>query len=180
MLESGGVNEMEITAMGFEVFDRKSVPRIKEATITVQRRGTLSLSGQAVDLLIEGEEKPDQIPIELLYDRDRRVIGVRKAPKKMNAHLLRRQGSSSIYLIAGSLFCAHYGIDTSVARRYRAKRHGDIVGICLDEPHIEVGRHRPKSRSGDESSDKESTEEIGGSTPGDPVRKSSDTDPWRS
>ena len=124
--------------MPFEVFNKKSAGRSKSPTMTVQKRGTFSLNSASAHLLAE---EPDQLAVELLYDVENRIIGIRKAEQSVNPYVLRKQPSSESYLVAGRAFAEHYGIDTSVARRYRAKLHeGEVLGITLTDDFIEVGR----------------------------------------
>lgn len=144
--------------MAFEVFSKKSASRSKTPTITVQKKGIISLSPSAVDLLAGGEEK-EQHQIELLFDPERKIVGLRLSGEdNPNPHLLRRQGKSGVYLVSGKLFTAHYGIDTTKARRYRAKDYGEgIVGICLTDDFAEVGR---KVRRGDRQSEGTNRETV--------------------
>ena len=58
--------------MAWQKFDRRTASRTTEPTITMQRRGTISLSGPAVDLLMDTKDYPDKISVELLFDPDRR------------------------------------------------------------------------------------------------------------
>ena len=139
--------------MAFEVFDRKTAGRTKNPALTIQRKGIISLNGPAVDLLV-GTDKTDQLSVDLLYDQERKIIGIRRAStENPNPHLLRRQGSSRVYLVTARMFSAHYGIDTDKARRFAAKTYGDkehqIVGACLDDPFVEVGRKVGKDKGED-------------------------------
>jgi hypothetical protein len=127
--------------MAWQKFNRKTASRTTEPTITIQRRGTISCSGPAVDLLLGGSEKPDKIPVELLYDPERELVGIKLAEEgNPNPHLLRRQGRSEVFLVSGTFFCAHYNISTDLARRYCAQMHDGVLGIRLADPHATVGR----------------------------------------
>ena len=163
--------------MAWEEFDRKTASRTKDPTMTIQRRGTISLSGPAVDLLVGSDEKADKISVDLLYDADRELVGIRLAHQdNPNPHLLRRQGRSEVYLVSGTLFCAHYDIDTSVARRYRAKFHDGILGVRLSDPHAKVGRRVKDEKNAAQEKEKPTAE--------NPVPQSVETrqvsieDPW--
>lgn len=130
--------------MGFEVFSRKSAGRLKEPTMTIQKRGNLSLNSAAAHLLAD---EPDQLQVELLFDKDRRIVGLRKARESPNPYVIRRQVNSESYLVAGRAFTEYYDIDTTTARRYKARLYdGDILGFCLDDDHAEVGRSDRRSR----------------------------------
>ena len=127
--------------MGFEVFSRKSAARTKSPWFTIQRRGTISMNGTAAKMVNLGAEVKEQLEVDLLYDTDRKIVGMRKALSSTNPYLLRRQGTGDVYLVAGKLYCDHYGIDTTSARRYAARDYGEgIIGICLDEEYALVER----------------------------------------
>lgn len=79
----------------------------------------------------------DEVPegVELLWDSDRRVMGIRSAPlTNPNAYPLRPQGqkSSGPFLIAGTMFTKYIGIVTSAARRWVPKLEDDILIIDLN------------------------------------------------
>lgn len=57
--------------MGFEVFSRKTASRAKAPTVTIQRKGIISLSPSAVKLLAMGKEA-DQYNVELLFDQEKK------------------------------------------------------------------------------------------------------------
>ena len=90
--------------------------------------------------------------VELLYSKKNRVIGVRQvSPKEPYAFPLREQGrrgqEPSNYLVAAQAFTKHYGIDTSVARRYPVEMQEDILMIPLDRGTVATG---PRAKSKDD------------------------------
>lgn len=51
------------------------------------------------------------------------------------------------------MFTDHYGIDTTRARRFRAREYDEgVVGICLNEKYAEVGRKVTRRDKDDDSS----------------------------
>jgi hypothetical protein len=115
--------------MPFEVFKRKAAPSVHQPFVTVQAKGPLALNKAAFELLGEAQT------VELLYDRAEQLIGIHPVdPSEPHAYPVRPQGSGShTYLIAGQAFTGYYGIDTSVARRYKVRRQDDMLVIDLKE-----------------------------------------------
>lgn len=115
----------------FELFDRSSAPGPAIPFVTIQRRGLLSLNRGAYDAL------GAPVAVELLFNRERRVIAIRPAdPASPRAYTLRQQGGaggSKTYLLGGAAFATHYGIDTSVARRYGVERRGEMLLVDLEQ-----------------------------------------------
>src|ERR1700730_4600035 len=109
--------------MGFEAFKRQRAPLTGDPAITIQKRGNFSLNPAAYSLL--GEPKA----VELLYDSERRLIGLRKAPEDSEfAYMVRplggqrkRNTGNTSWLISGMAFAAYYGIDTEIARRWNCR-----------------------------------------------------------
>lgn len=132
--------------MPFERFDKRAPTTSKEPFVSLQKRGPLSLNRAAFALL--GEPSA----VELLYDKAAQVIGLRAvSPKEPYAYPVRPQGRAgrdpSNWLIAGDKFANHYGIDTSVTRRFPAEmRSDDILAIDLRRG-VEVIGNRAKSSS---------------------------------
>lgn len=126
----------------FEVFTRRSSPIRKEPLVTIQRKGMFSLNLAAYEALGSPEA------VELLYDPDERIVGLRSVnPEAAHAYPVRTMGNGNTRLIAGTAFTHFHGIDTGVARRYSATMYGDVLGIDLKQEGLEVmGPGRPKSR----------------------------------
>ena len=57
--------------MPFEVFNKRMTPLAKAPSVTIQKRGVISLNKAAHDLVDNAET------VELLYDRDRQVMALR-------------------------------------------------------------------------------------------------------
>ncbi|HEY2202134.1 MAG TPA: hypothetical protein VGH56_09600 [Solirubrobacteraceae bacterium] len=128
--------------MGFETFKRQRVAPSKDATLTIQRRGAMSLNRAAFEALDEAEV------VELLWDRDERLIGLRKAePGTPHAYTVRPAGRdpTSTWVFSGSAFTRYYGIATEVPRRYTCRLEDAMLIADLKEPGIVVGnRARPR------------------------------------
>lgn len=125
--------------MAFEKFSRKSAGKSTDPFVTIQRRGTFSMNAAAAHLL-SGGKSVDKVPIELLYDKDEKIVGLSKAdPSSPDVYYLRKQPSSESYILSGQAFTIHYKIDTSVSRRYRVNLTEDgILILRLADKHVEV------------------------------------------
>ena len=140
------MTDPEMDLDGFDVFDRSSAPSPSVPTLTIQRRGMLSLNRGSYEAL----GKP--AAVELLFNRERRAIAIRPAdPATPRAYAVRAQGaaggSSSTYLVPGRSFTTHYGIDTTVARRYGVERRGEMLLVDLEqEGAVTVTSPRAKDR----------------------------------
>ena len=119
--------------MPFEVFTKRLVPLAGAPYATIQKRGTISLNKAAHHLL--GAPKA----VELLYDSETSIVGFRAVdPNVEHAYALRAmggaanraEGAGTTYLIAGTAFLKHYGIEIGQARRYPVELQSDI--LCLD------------------------------------------------
>jgi len=128
--------------MAFEVFSKRSAGRMKQPTITIQKRGTLSVNASGAAFLAGGEIPDKELPIELLFDRELNVLGLRRAQSEhVSVYNLRKQAKSDSFLLAGKAFTAYYGIATGEARRYVAKDFGDgILGAELGGDYSDASR----------------------------------------
>jgi len=133
--------------MPFEVFSKRSAGKMKQPTITVQKRGTLSVNASAAAFLAGGEIPDKEIPIELLFDRELNVLGMRRAQSDhVSVYMLRKQAKSDSFLLAGKAFTAYYGIPTGEARRFVAKDFGDgILGAELGGEYTDASREEPEA-----------------------------------
>lgn len=133
--------------MAFQVFEKGSAPISSVPSVTIQKRGLISLNRAAYEML----GKP--VGIELLWDSDRRVIGLQAAPiDSPNAYPARPQSPNSEkgpILIAGSLFTRFIGLDTSDAYRWVPFMEGDVLCIDLTKPGQKVLSNRAKAAQRD-------------------------------
>lgn len=131
--------------MPFEVFKRQRAPVTTEAAVTIQKRGTMSFNAPAYEAL--GLPKA----VELLYDREDRVMGLRKVdPSADHAYKIRPLGKgNTTWLLSGTAFTAYYGIPTDVARRWTGEVNEDgVLVLDLKQPGTEVAANRNRERSG--------------------------------
>ncbi len=123
----------------FEVFTRRLVPLKKTPLVTIQKRGTITLNKSAYSALGE----PDAV--ELLYDRDERIVGLRPVEASLeHAYPVRptiSRGSGS-YVISALAFTAFYDIDTEQPRRWHAHLVDDVLCIDLDSAGTPVTSNR--------------------------------------
>ncbi len=128
--------------MGFEVFDKRAAVASKHPYVTMQRKGPFSFNQAAFDLMGSPEA------VELLYDRDTERVGFRPTdPERPRAFPVRAQGKNSVtHVVAGQSFAKHYGLDTSVARRYSVAMDGDMLILDLRGESTDVTG--PRARTG--------------------------------
>lgn len=131
--------------MSFEVYDKKRASSAPDPFVTIQRKGPLSLNRAAHEAL--GEPKA----AELLFDREGRKIGIKAVnPTNPRGFPVRPQGKNgSTFMIAGQSFTKHYGIDTTVARRYAGVKEGGMLVIDLKADSVDVTGPRAKKPASD-------------------------------
>lgn len=114
--------------MAFEVFKKSSAPVSSVPSVTIQKRGLMSLNRAAYALI----DSPQAI--ELLWDRERKVIGMRPASlESPDAYPARAQNAGSDrgpILVAGSMFTRFIDLDTSDAKRWVPQLEDGI--LCID------------------------------------------------
>lgn len=96
-----------------------------------------NLSKAAIDLI----GNPDAV--ELLYDPDTKTIGIRPAPRDTpHAYVIRGGPGAATSVVSASAFTRHYGLDTSVGRRYTPTVHDGTLCIDLRDPGTPVHSNR--------------------------------------
>lgn len=129
--------------MGFEVYQKGSAPLPTVPTVTVQKRGLISLNRAAHGLIGDAEA------VELLWDPERRVIGLRPATlANQNAYPVRVQNVGSNkgpMLVAANLFTQYIGLDTTVAKRWTPSVEDGILVIDLATPGVVATSNRSRS-----------------------------------
>lgn len=130
--------------MPFETFKRHRMPSTREPTLTIQKRGALSLNSAAFKAL--GSPKH----VELLYDQDERLIGIRKTTASMaHAYPVRGIGKNeATHVVSGKAFLAYYGIPRDIARRWTAEERDDMLVVDLKQPGAEVTGHSSRPHQG--------------------------------
>ena len=129
---------MAVQIPNFETFQKRSLQMPTEPMVTLQRKGPISLNRAAYEAL--GEPSA----IELLFDRQAKIVGLRGAsPRKADAYTVRTVGKGT-FLVAGGAFMKYYGIDSNVSRRFPARKYGsNILGFNLRD-----GREVTSNRNG--------------------------------
>lgn len=121
----------------FELFTgRVSGAAERPLYVTLQRRGLLTFNRAAFEALGRPES------VELLYNRDRNVMGIRPAdPKHSWAYKLRREERSGMFKISIAAFRKHYGLpEVTAAARYRAEQHDGMLAVDLNQRPTVTGR----------------------------------------
>jgi hypothetical protein len=126
----------------FQVFDKRGSPVAKEATVTLLKGGPIALNRPAVEAL--GEPPA----IELLFDPDEQIIGIRGvAADVRHAYPLRNTASNTgQYLISGVAFTKFYDIKTDISRRYLGYMSGNVLCVDLTGPSSEIIVRRRNER----------------------------------
>lgn len=131
--------------MSFEVFKKSSAPMPSVPSVTIQKRGLISLNRAAYALIEEPEA------VELLWDAQNRLIGLRPTdlvnPDGYPARAQNAKSDRGPILIAGSLFTRFIGLDTTHAKRWVPREEGGILVIDLNVEGQPVSSNRRKSRS---------------------------------
>jgi len=129
--------------MSFETFMRQRAPVTGDPSVTIQKRGTISLNTPAYTALGRPEA------IELLFDRDQRLMAMRGVdPEAPSAYPIRPLGRGSTWLVSGKAFMNYYEIPTGTATRWPAKAEPDgLLVIDLKEPGTVVSGNRLQERS---------------------------------
>lgn len=143
--------------MAFQVFEKGSAPAKSVPTITVQKRGTLSVSRAVFDEL----GKPEAV--ELLWDVDRKAIALRPSDVSApNAYGLRENSATKgrgPLSLAGSAFTQFIELDTTQARRWVAKFEDGMAVVDTTEPAQNIVSNRERGER------RRATEGVGDETP---------------
>lgn len=110
--------------MAFEVFDKRSAPTSGTPSVTLQKRGILSINAAAHALI----DKPDVV--ELLFDSDRRVIALRPAASSPTAYQVRGPSKTGQVLLSVTAFTHAFNIDTEESRRFEPFTEDGM--LCID------------------------------------------------
>ncbi|MGI8867129.1 MAG: hypothetical protein ACR2G1_10390 [Rubrobacteraceae bacterium] len=112
----------------FEKFRRSNITSGAVPMVSIHLRGIMALNEQAQEAL----GKPDAI--ELFYDREDRIVGMKSAPRSSpDAYAVRHHAKHSSQ-IAGQSFLEFYEIPQNVrGRRYKAEKDGDFLTVDLTQ-----------------------------------------------
>lgn len=138
--------------MAFEVFDKRMAPLSQVPSVTIQKRGIVSMN-QAAHKLIE-----EAATVELLFDREASIVALRPSDES-HAYKFRQQSRSGTgqVVLSATAFTQHYDIDTTVSRRYKPYVLDGMLCIDLNGPSTTVSGNRAK-REGPADSQEPDTE----------------------
>lgn len=125
--------------MAFEVFDKRQAPMRGAPSVTVQKRGIISINGPAHNFI-----NAERV-VELLFDRARRVMAIRPAEPSAKTYELRKPSKSGQTLVSATAFMDAYDIDTSVSRRYEPFEENGMLCIDFNGNFTEVRGNRSKN-----------------------------------
>ncbi|GGG69618.1 hypothetical protein GCM10011374_37600 [Kocuria dechangensis] len=128
--------------MGFEVFDKRMTPLAKAPSVTIQKRGVISLNKAAHDLIDNAET------VELLYDRARNVVALRQADDSAPHAYAVRSGSKNgpgQAIVSATAFTQHYGIDTTATRRWKPFTEDGMLCVDLTQEGTIITGNRTKT-----------------------------------
>ena len=131
----------------FEVFDKRMTPLAKAPSVTIQKRGVISLNKAAHDLVDNADT------VELLFDRDRSVMALRPADDSSPHAYAVRTGSKrgpGQAIVSATAFTAHYGIDTTATRRWKPFVEDGMLCVDLTAEGTVITGNRAKARTADE------------------------------
>lgn len=130
--------------MPFEVFDKRTTPLAKAPAVTIQKRGVISLNKAAHDLIDSAQT------VELLFDAQRNVMALRPAddtsPHAYGVRAGSKKGRGQA-IVSATAFTQHYGIDTTVTKRWRPFVEDGMLCINLTEPGTVIEGNRAKNRA---------------------------------
>ena len=127
--------------MPFEIFDKRMTPLAKAPSVTIQKRGVISLNKAAHDLV------GNAATVELLYDRDRQVMALRPADDSSPHAYAVRNGSKrgpGQVIVSATAFTAHYGIDTTATRRWKPFVEDGMLCVDLSQEGTVITGNRTK------------------------------------
>lgn len=136
--------------MGFELFDKRLVPVSKAPSITIQKRGILSINKVAHDMIGAADT------VELLYDREERIIAIRPTDgQSPHAYSIRPQSQRGTgqAILSATAFTQYYEIDTTVSRRWVPYESEGMLCIDLKGQSAEIRGNRSKKHEELETED---------------------------
>ncbi len=118
--------------MPFETFTRQRRTG-RQPYVTIQKKGVISLNKAAFDEL----DSPEYV--ELLYDRDARLVALRKVDSSLeHSYQVRAPVERhATWVLSGAAFVSYYEIDTSTTVRRAAHMDGDMLIVDLNDPGVE-------------------------------------------
>lgn len=123
----------------FETFRKTMVALKREPTVTVQKRGTMSLNKAAQVML------GAPAAVELLYDATARTVGLRPVSARADhGYCLRSSTGNDTgpFVISAMAFLHFYDIYPDETLRWAAYLADDVLCINLDDPAVPVTSNR--------------------------------------
>ena len=112
----------------FEKFRRYKVTEAPTPMVAFHVRGLFALNELAYDAL----NRPEAI--ELLYDRDEKIIGFKASTRESPDAYAVRHHTKHSYQVEGRGFIRYYGIpEEAGGKRYRAEMIDDILAVDLKQ-----------------------------------------------
>lgn len=127
--------------MAFEVFDKRHATMRSAPSVTIQKRGIVSINGAAHALLDRAKI------VEILYDKERKVMAIRAAEPSQRSYELRDPTPSGQTLLSATAFTQAFDIDTTVSRRYEPFVEDGMLCINIAGPSTVVQSNRTRKRS---------------------------------
>lgn len=127
----------------FETFRKPLTALKRQPTITIQKRGTMSLNRSAQVAL------GSPAAVELLFDAARRTVGLRPTdPRAAHAYPLRSSTGhdNGPYVVSAMAFLHFYDIQPPESLRWSAYVHDGVLCIDLDAPSVPVTSNRAAAR----------------------------------
>ena len=110
----------------WEVFDRKARPSVKQPLVSLQASGNFSMNEASYNAI----GRPDFV--ELLYDRDERIVGFRGAnDKSPHSYPITPQANGRTFQTGGRAFCSYHDIPTGKARRFAGELIDGVLAVNL-------------------------------------------------
>ncbi len=123
----------------FETFRRSLVPLKRDPTITVQKRGTLSVN-KAAQMLLGAPAA-----VELLYDETARTVGLRAVSANADHGYSLRSSTghdAGPFVISAMAFLHFYDIYPDETLRWVAYLDGEVLCINLNDQAVPVTSNR--------------------------------------
>lgn len=141
--------------MAFKVFEKGSAPMPSIPSVTIQKRGLVSLNDAASELIGNPEA------VQFLWDASDRLIALKPvALTAPNAYPVREQAAAKkrggakrgAVLIAGSMFTRFIGLDTTQARRWVPEvRDGMLILDVKQEGQLVIANRNRGKTDADET-----------------------------
>lgn len=128
--------------MAFQEFDKRAATASKSPFVTIQRKGIFSMNRAAYALMGEPEA------VTLMFDPEEQLVGFKPTLiSSPRAFPVRVQQNGNTFVVGGHAFTKHYGLDTTIARRYGAENRDNILVLDLKAKSTDATGPRAVSRT---------------------------------